>query len=111
MKSFFYFSLILLLNVHSFGIDSLQLRLDQGETPKEIIESGVPKDSLYGKIYQGGYIFYFFPGDSTGMVFGQEDLHYPHDTTNQKIIWNCRVRNTGAKSRKIGDGLNNSKKI
>ena len=89
---------------------TIQERLNKGETPKQIIKSGVPKDSLYGNIYQGGHIFYFFK-DTTGMVFGTKDLAYDYDSTKTRIIWSCRMIVTGSTDTHIGAGLENTKKI
>lgn len=89
---------------------SIQQKLDNGETPKQLMASGVTQDSLYGKHYQGGLIFHFFE-DSTGMLFGTKDLAYDYDTSKTKIIWSCRVITTGATDTKIGSGKENTRKI
>lgn len=68
-------------------------------------------DSLYGKKYAGGYIFYFSPKDTSGLVIGMKDLHYPHDTLKGRIIWGCRNVNTGASETIIGSGKRNTQKI
>lgn len=89
----------------------IQKRIDAGETPKQIIRSGVPMDSLYGVYYQGGHIFYFFPEDTSGMVVGPKNLTYTYDTSKVRIVWSCRGKNTGATDRAIGAGKKNTEKI
>lgn len=91
-------------------VDSVQMLLDKGVTPKELLSNGISKDSLYGKVYEGGHIFYFFD-DSTGMVMGTEFLNYPYAKDKIEIIWSCRGVETGAKDVRIGAGMTNSKKI
>lgn len=91
--------------------DPIQIRLDSGETPKEIIRTGVPMDSLYARVYQGGYIFYFFPEDTSGLVLGTEDLKYKDYHPADKIIWGCRNDLVGTKDASIGAGLENTMKI
>ena len=103
-------SFLLLLNFVSTEDQSIQEKLNAGKTPHELLNEGVSKDSLYGKIYQGGHIFYLFKKDS-GMVMGPEYLHYPYDTLKKIIIWSCRGRLVGAKERKIGSGRRNTIKI
>jgi hypothetical protein len=89
----------------------VQAKLNNGSTVKKLLTSGIPVDSLYGKYYQGGYIFYISSKDSSGMVMGTKDLGYDYDTLKKRIIWSCRVIHTGATSPKIGDGPANTKKI
>ncbi len=104
-------SFLFLLFVTCFvSAQTIQEQLNNGAKPHALVASGVPKDSLWGKIYQGGYIFYLFEKDS-GMVMGPEYLSYPYDKTKQMIIWSCRGVDTKAKETKIGSGMRNSLKI
>ncbi len=108
LSTFCFFSV---LNGSEQSSNSCQNRLNKGESPRKIMRSGVPMDSLYGKFYQGGYIFYFFSKDSSGMVMGPKNLHYDYDTSNYRIYWSCRGKFTGATGKKIGDGPVNTRKI
>lgn len=113
MRNYFFVLLLCFFFVEGFSQSShssIQTKLQNGTPPKQLLREGVSIDLLYGKIYEGGYIFYFFPEDSSGLVVGQHNLSYKHDTT-KKIIWSCRNANTGATETKIGSGLRNSIKI
>ncbi len=95
----------------SLDVKTLQTRLNNGETPKQLITAGAKRDDLYGLKYQGGHIFYFFPNDTAGMVIGPKDLSYPYDKNKTQIAWNCRDTLIGANERAIGSGMRNSIKI
>ena len=43
----------------SMGATGIQHLLNTGYDPMYILAAGTPVDSLYGRIYQGGLIFYF----------------------------------------------------
>ncbi len=62
-------------NCEIFDASKIQLLLDQGRTPKEILDNGIPIDSFYGKSYQQGLIFYLTP-DGTGMVASETTISY-----------------------------------
>ncbi len=94
---------------------SIQGRLDDGQTPLEIYNSNNSLlDSLYGKEYQGGLIFYFDTSDGTGLVAHKdEDVVRPWDFnqfndlielggTNQTL--GSGVSNTDSIVTKLGDG-------
>ena len=106
LLSFFFITLFLCSNSQN-----IQEKLYEGISVKQLIKEGIPKDSLYGKIYQGGYIFYFFDKDTTGMVFGLNELAYPYDTAKSHIIWSCRGVDTKATGTAIGTGSLNTQKI
>jgi hypothetical protein len=83
-------------------VNTIQLRLDGGETPKQIFDSGIPLDSLYGKTYQGGLIFYLNTFNGNGFVAAP---------TNQgsSLQWGCYgTPINGADSTAIGYGEQNT---
>jgi hypothetical protein len=47
---------------------SVQKRLNENETPLSIYKSGISIDSLYGKTYKGGLIYYFEINNGTGLI-------------------------------------------
>lgn len=53
---------------------SVQERLNSGETPFEIYQSGVRIDSLYAKNYQGGLIFHMDENDGFGLIVSPVDI-------------------------------------
>lgn len=52
---------------------NVQALLDGGQNPKALFDGGISLDSLYGKRYEGGIIFYLNTDDCTGMVAATED--------------------------------------
>jgi hypothetical protein len=51
----------------------VQQLLDAGVTPLEIFEQDIPLDSLFGKIYLDGFIFYLDTTDGSGLVVATTD--------------------------------------
>jgi hypothetical protein len=102
-------------NIYSQGTIKLpkgvQIKLNEGSSPEQIVKEGYPIDSLYGKEFQEGIIFYYDSIKHTGMVMSKKDIHYPYDINATKIYWNCVDTVTGAKGTRIGNGKENSKKI
>jgi hypothetical protein len=47
---------------------TIQQRLDLGQSPFSIINSGIPINNLYGMTYQGGIIFYIDMATTKGLV-------------------------------------------
>lgn len=56
----------------SCEIETIQYRL-LNETPFDLINDNIPLDSLYGKIYEGGLIFYLNTTNNTGMIASTEN--------------------------------------
>jgi len=57
----------------SYDNEFIQSMLDAGQTPIDIYNKGVPLESLYGKIYMDGLIFYLDTLDGTGLLAAFED--------------------------------------
>lgn len=73
-------------NCENFDPAQVQALLDGGKTPLELYTGGVPLDSLYGKMYEGGLIFYLDITDGTGMVAATSDQ-------SPAAEWGCRLTN------------------
>ena len=79
----------------------IQLLLDAGETPANLLSLGISAAEIIGKIYQGGHIFYL---DSVGRGL----VVSPADQSNA-ISWGCDgIQVDGAEGANIGSGLQNS---
>lgn len=104
-------------NCNEFNPAQVQALLDDGITPLQIFNDGITVDSLYGKIYFDGYIFYLDTITGTGLLAALNDLSEPYE-------WGCfqndilELNNVDEPSgvtytflgigSRIGDGLNNT---
>ena len=70
---------------------TVQQKLDAGRSPCDIIHSGIPLDSLYGKRYQGGFIFFINTSTCEGMVVapGITQQPWPDPQSSPWIKWGC----------------------
>lgn len=101
---------ITLNDVDESPAQTVQQRLTGGETPLQIYQSdNALLDSLYGKSYEGGLIFYFNTADGTGLVAAETDqsMGMAWDTTTNFVNQIA----TGATSEAIGDGASNTSTI
>jgi hypothetical protein len=89
--------------VYNF-LGPVQTRLLAGETPCQILSSGVAIDSLYGKEYSGGLIFYVNQSTCSGLVISPTDNGF---TSN----WGCAGTLIGTTSNAIGFGNSNTTNI
>jgi hypothetical protein len=86
------------------GQTHVQQRLNQGESPKQLFDSGVILDSLYGKTYGGGLIFYLDTIYGKGMVSALSNQ-------SNGMSWGCYGNVLGASADTIGGGANNTSQI
>ncbi len=87
---------------------TIQDLLDGGQTPTNLFYGGVAMDSLYGKIYAGGFIFYLTAAAETGLVAAPP---YWDGINDPDPIgpWGCWfVDIPGAQGTAIGTGAQNT---
>jgi len=72
-------------NCENFDFSQVQALLDSGYTPIDIVNGGVPLDSLYGKMYLGGLIFYLNTDNGTGLIAATED-----QSPETGSLWGCQ---------------------
>lgn len=70
------------INCEAFDPMKVQFWLNEGLTPLRLYNAGIPLNSLYGKRYQGGLIFYLNPADGYGLVTATSDQ-------STDIYWGC----------------------
>ena len=92
-------------NCENYDPAQVQVLLDAGITPKTLYDGGILLDSLYGKMYEGGLIFYLNTADGTGMVAATSD----QSTSAEWGCWNTEI--DGANGEAIGNGAQNSMEI
>lgn len=83
---------------------SVQAKLNSGKTPIELYNTGIILDSLYGKQYKGGYIFYLNTIDGSGFVTGFQD-------NSGSINWGSFADVTTANNTQINFGIQNTTAI
>ena len=93
------------LYCQNFDPAQVQALLNAGISPKELYDAGISLDSIYGKMHEGGLIFYLNTNDGTGMVAA------PADQGNS-IEWGCLgTEILGADGEALGTGNANTQAI
>lgn len=98
------FILLFTMSCKKEGNPTTQELLDKGESIETIL-SMKPADSLIGKTYLGGFIFYVDDQNSTGMIVSSEDV-------TASTTWGCNSSNiSGTDSAAVGYGAQNTSLI
>ena len=88
-----------------FDPAQVQVLLDAGKTPLELINGNIPLSSLYGKMYEGGLIFYLNTNTGSGMVAAATDQ-------STGVAWGCSGQEvSGADGQDVGTGSQNTMDI
>jgi hypothetical protein len=98
---------------------TIQERLDAGQAPIALFNTGVPLDSIYGKTYKGGLIFFVDVLDSLPNIEGMVAAPVDQDTATR---WGCFGTDIVGASNvtvfpplgpgaKVGDGSGNTASI
>lgn len=88
----------------------VQARLDNGQTPLKLFQSGVKLDSLYGKNYAGGIIFFVNTEPDKYPMFTGEGLVCTDTDYGHFDEWGC-FEVTGATDSVVGTGAINTRKM
>ncbi|MFK7772690.1 MAG: hypothetical protein AB8F94_11145 [Saprospiraceae bacterium] len=97
-------------NCESFDPTKVQFLLDGGYSPQVLFEGGISLDSLYGKVYKDGLIFYLNTDNGTGMVASMSDLTlsnwgcYVTDNLNINNVTTCCGTGTEPELEEIEEG-------
>lgn len=83
--------------------NTLQEKLDNGLSIERALQT-YPVDSLYGKFYQGGFVFYVNTTDFTGMVISPTNI-------KEYLYWHFNEDKTGATDTTFGAGESNTSTI
>ena len=91
-------------NCENFDPAQVQVLLDGGSTPLELLNDNIPLNSFYGAMYEGGLIFYLNPNTGLGMVSAAEDQ-------SVGTPWGCTNQGVNAYGEDIGTGIQNTMEI
>jgi hypothetical protein len=94
------------VNCESADLNKVQEFLNSDiHTPYNLYMSGIPLDSLYGKEYAGGLIYYLDTISGNGFVASFSDQ-------SEGIVWGCQGTDmNGAELTGIGEGIRNTGQI
>ena len=105
-------------NCESFDPNQVQVLLDGGRTPFDLFNGNIPLDSLYGKMYKDGIIFYLNITNGTGMIAAKENQStevkwgcYEMDIQNLSNVFNSATNPETENGARIGDGEMNTDAI
>lgn len=85
----------------NIDLEKIQALLDRGITPKTLVDAGVAVEELYGKLYEGGHIFYLNESNGTGLLAAT--------ALTARGEWGCfQSQINGADGTAIGTGAQNT---